>query len=215
MKTERLPWITSVGLIAAAFGVSLLFYPHLPDPVPTHFGMNGVANGWMPKPWGAIVTPLIMIPLLGLFVVIPRISPSGFKIEPFARVYGWIVLLIMSTMVVIHAQALAAGMGAKIAIDRWVMVAIGVMFVLLGNLMPKVRRNFFVGIRTPWTLSDDEVWAKTHRLGGKTMVAGGLIAIFAGATGIGQPWLAISAVIASALIPCVYSYFAWRATKPA
>jgi uncharacterized membrane protein len=213
--SQRLPWISSLALVGAAFAVSALFYPHLPDPVPTHFGANGVVNGWMPKPWGAIVTPLIMLPLLGLFVVIPRISPNGFRIEPFARVYGWIVLLVMATMVVIHAQALAAGMGAKIAIDRWVAVVIGVLFVLLGNLMPKVRRNFFVGIRTPWTLSDDEVWAKTHRLGGKTMVAGGIAAIVTGAAGLGQPWIPVGSVIVSALIPCVYSYFVWRAAKPA
>jgi uncharacterized membrane protein len=206
---KKMAWITSVALIALAFALSALFYDRLPDPVPTHWGLSGEADGFTPKPWGAFVLPLMMGALVALFALLPRISPRGFRMDEFAGLWRGVVVATMAFMAVIHGLTIMAALGTGDAVNRGVPLALGALFVLLGNYLPKVRRNFFMGIRTPWSLAHEEVWARTHRLGGKTFVAGGLLAI-AGAI-MGLHALVLAGLVFAAIVPVVYSYFACRA----
>ena len=214
IRMHRSLWLTSALLVLAAFAVSALLWSRLPDPVPTHWNAAGQVNGWMPKFPGAVFAPLMMIALLAVFAVLPVISPSGFRMERFGAVYSWMVLGISALMLAIHVLALSAALGHDAAIQRGLPLVLAVFMILLGNWMPKVRRNFFIGIRTPWTIADEEVWAKTHRLAGKTMVVGGVLGLIA-CVSTTIVWLPIALVVAGALVPAVYSYFAWRAMQPA
>lgn len=205
----KMAWITTLVLVAIAFLASAAVYDRLPDPVPTHWGLSGEADGWTPKPWGAFVLPLTMVALVALFAVLPRISPRGFRMDDFAGIWRGVVVGMSAFLLVVHGLALSAALGHDDAVSRGIPLAIGALFVVLGNYLPKVRRNFFMGIRTPWSLAHEEVWARTHRFGGKLFVAGGFVALIAGFFG----WLTvvIAALLVASLVPAVYSYFACRA----
>lgn len=213
IRAHRTLWLSSALLIVVGFAVSALLWTRLPDPVPTHWNAAGQVNGWMPRFPGAVVAPLMMIGLLAVFAALPAISPRGFRMERFGAIYAWLVLGISALMLAIHVLALFAALGHDIAMQRGLPAILGLFFVLLGNWLPKIRRNLFVGIRTPWTIADEEVWVKTHRFGGKTMVVGGLATILAAVAGA-PFWVPVALVLAASLVPAVYSYFVWRAMQP-
>ena len=214
IHTHRNLWLSSVLLVFAAFAISALLWSRLPDPVPTHWGIDGRVNGWMPKFPGAVISPLVMIGMLALFAALPAISPSGFRMERFGTVYSWMVLGLTALLLVIHVLVLSAALGHDAAVSHGMPLVLAVAMILLGNWMPKVRRNFFVGIRTPWTIANEEVWAKTHRFAGKTMVVGGVAAVIAAVSPAAR-WLPIALVLAAVLLPAVYSYVAWKSMQPA
>ena len=196
-------------LVLGAAAVTAVLYPALPDPMPSHWNAAGEVNGWMPKFWGAALVPLIMAFIWLMFLVLPRISPRGFEMEPFLRAWGVFKVMLLAVMLFISVIVLrAAQAGGKISMTA-VFVALGLLFVVLGNLLGKVTRNFFVGIRTPWTLASEEVWYRTHRLAGKLFVISGTAVIAAAVIGLSM-WPIFAAIMLAALIPVVYSYVLYR-----
>ena len=166
----------------------------------------------MDKTVGTIV--FLAVPLLSfvLFKLIPIISPRGYRTEQFASVLNTLMLGLVAFGCVIAVVALQAAIGADINISKVVFVCVGLLFIFIGNFMGKFRKNFFIGIRTPWTLSSDEVWGKTHRVGGWCMVAAGLLMGAGAFIATDLEWL-IFGVISLVLIPVVYSYFAYRSLE--
>ena len=210
MSTRIANIISIVGIVALGACVAWL-YPTLPDPMPTHWNAAGEVDGYSSKPVGAVVIASIPVLSFVIFKLIPVISPRGFRTESFS---GTLNILMVATVLfgtVIGFGLLRAAQDTSINISSLVFVAVGLLFVVLGNFLGKVRKNFFLGIRTPWTLASDEVWAKTHRLGGWCFVIAGIIMAVMGvlvpASGIG--WV-VGIVVAIALVPVVYSYFAYR-----
>jgi uncharacterized membrane protein len=151
-----------------------------------------------------------MTGLYVLFVAIRRSSPRGFRVEAFAGAFELVQAAILAFLLTLHAGMLLAGLGEPVSMNRVVCVGMGLLFVVIGNFMGKFTRNFFVGIRTPWTLASDEVWLRTHRLGGKLFVAGGLVVLGAGLLGVRSlvPFMLLPIVLA--LVPAVYSYVLYR-----
>src|SRR5262245_992258 len=144
-----------------------------------------------------------------IFLALPAISPKGFRFEGFRAVWGVLQAAILGVLFFLHALALLAAMGKPVDMPRGAGAAVGLLIAVLGNFLGKVTRNFFVGIRTPWTLASDEVWFKTHRLGGKLFVIAGL-ATFVLALAGASP-IALGVVIgAAALISVVASYVFYR-----
>jgi uncharacterized membrane protein len=129
---------------------------------------------------------------------------------PFARVYPTIVAAIAGVQFYVTALILAAALGASIAMDRQALAITGVLFVVLGNYLPKVTKNFFVGIRTPWTLADNGVWERTHRMAGPVFVAGGLFLIVTGLVSNIPAVADLAAIGLVIAIPVVYSFVTWR-----
>jgi uncharacterized membrane protein len=143
---------------------------------------------------------------------LPAISPRKFEIAPFAQVYTIMMLATHVVVLVLGVSVLLAGAGYAVPIPTIAMLLLGALSMVIGNYTGKLRKNFFVGIRTPWTLSSDAVWERTHRLAGWLFMLGGLVAIVA--TLVGVPfWVAVAAVPAAGLIACVYSYFIYRAIE--
>ena len=200
--------VLGLGLTICAFLVIAAMYPQMPERVPTHWNLHGVADGFMPKPWGPFVLPLTMAGLLVLFAGLRLVSPKEAPVERFGRVYSIITGAVLAFLFVLTVVCGLAATGTAVNVTKVVMLAVGVLFLVMGNFMGKVTRNYFVGIRTPWTLANDEVWFRTHRLGGKVFVVAGLG--IAAAVLLDQVVLALPLLLASAAIPVVYSYAVYR-----
>lgn len=204
--------LISAAVIAALIAYIVYLYPSLPDPLPTHWDAAGNPNDYMSRLSGVIALASVPCFAVLLFKLIPVISPHGFRTEGFARVINALMVGVVVFGSVITVFALNASLGSGVDISKAVLVSVGLLLMFMGNYMGKVRKNFFIGIRTPWTLASDEVWAKTHRLGGWCMVAAGL-AMAAGAfANVVIDWI-VFVVVGIVLIPVVYSYFAYRALE--
>jgi len=208
MGTRIANIICIVGMIALAVYVAVM-YPGLPDPMPTHWNAMGQADDYMPKQTGAAVLGAVPLFIFVIFKIIPVISPHGFRTESFTDVLNILMTVSVVFGCIIGVAAIQSAHGAEFNISTFAMVAVGLLFIIMGNFLGKVRKNFFLGIRTPWTLASDEVWAKTHRLGGWCFVIAGVIMAISAVAAPSSKWM-IYIVIAIALVPVVYSYFAYR-----
>ena len=206
--------IVSVVLISAALVVGLLLYARLPDPMPSHWNAAGEIDGYMSKFWGIFLMPIVTVVLVPLFLIIPRIDPLKANIAKFRGVFNWFIVVFVAYMLFVYALTLAASLGYQFNMTVMLLPVIGLLFIGAGYMMSKAKRNFFIGIRTPWTLSSETVWDETHKLGAKMFMAGGVVTIlgvFLGENGI---WLMMFAVLAAAFVPIVYSYILWRRENP-
>jgi Predicted integral membrane protein len=201
-----------VVLIIAAVVLSIAVYSRLPANIPKHWNAAGEIDGYAPKATGAFLIPAAMLVLAGVFAALPAISPSGFEIEQRSRAYRAIFLTILVFMLGLHVFILLSAMNMMRSSSVLLPLLLGALFVILGNYLPKVRRNFFIGIRTPWTLADEDVWFRTHRLGGVVFVVSGVLLMAVGpflhgrAASIFLPGL----VGLAALILVVYSFVIYR-----
>ncbi len=197
-------YITGAVLIAAVLVATAVAYPHLPSMVPTHWDAHGNVNGWSAKWTLFAIQPAIMLGLLLLFSVLPWLSPKQFEVDSFRSTYLYIMLVVLAMMAYIYALILAAGLSWVLDVSRAVEGGICLLLALMGNVLGKVRRNFYVGIRTPWTIANERVWNVTHRLAAKTFFAGGLVGLIA--VILRAPfWLPIAAILIAAFTPAVYS----------
>ena len=208
LRTEAL----SILLLLASWALVLWFWPQLPDPMPTHWGANGLPDGWMPRAWGAIVGPLAATLTYLVMTASPYLDPRYRNWAAFADLYPVLKSGVCALMLYITYLALSAASSPDQALPiTRVMIGLGLLFVVLGNYLPKVRSNFFVGIRTPWTLSSDDVWTRTHRFAGKLMVVLG-IALTAG-TWLPSNWalgLVLGSTFGVTLLTVGYSYWLYR-----
>ena len=196
-------------LVLAGFALTAALYGQMPDPVPTHWNLRGVADGFTPKPWGPFLMPLTNAGVLGLMLGLRAFAPREMPVERFARVYTVLTAAVVAFLALVEALTSLAALGVAVNMSRALGLGTGLLFVVLGNFMGKLTRNFFVGIRTPWTLVSDEVWLRTHRLGGKLFVAAGVVTVVAAFTGAGLGVM-LAAVLAAALVSAVYSYLVYR-----
>jgi uncharacterized membrane protein len=208
MKVNRVDAL-SAALVGAAFLLAGRFYGRLPRAVPVHWNARGVADGFMAKPWGVFILPLTMAAVWLVLWLVPRISPHGYRLDRSRRAFAIVQVSVMAFLLAVTALALLAGTGAPVAMARAVPVFVGALFMVIGNFMPKFGRNFFVGIRTPWTLASDEVWLRTHRFGGPLFVLAGLALVVSGVLDGGLAGMLVPAG-AAALVPIVYSYLLYR-----
>lgn len=211
MKVTRSLMLSMVFLLIALVAAAWL-YPQLPAQVPVHWNIHGQVDRYGPRFWVAVLPALLILAVTALMVLLPAISPRKFEIAPFAKVYTIMMLVTLAVVLVLGISVLLAGAGYAVPIPTIAMLSLGALSMVVGNYTGKLRKNFFVGIRTPWTLSSDAVWERTHRLAGWLFMLGGLVTIVA--TLVGAPfWVAIAAVPLAGLIACVYSYFIYRAIE--
>lgn len=202
---------TTIALVVVSAVIGAALYDRLPDQVPTHFDLHGKPDGFTAKRF-AVVTAPAALALLGLvFLALPRISPKGYRLEPFLRTYEIIAVAVVVMTFTDVMMALWIGLGHRVEVDRVVNLGLGLLLLVVGNYLGKVTRNFFVGIRTPWTLASDEVWLRTHRVGGWLFVVGGAVIVMAAFVGTGGALaVTLSVIIAIALFLTVYSYVLYR-----
>ncbi len=202
-------FIVGFALVVICLLATAILYPHMPSRIPTHWNGHGQVDGYGAKWTLLVVDPGIMLGLLGLFAILPWLSPRHFEVETFRSTYLYIMIVILAYLAFIHTLMLWATVSGKTHIDRAIMGGVCLLIILLGNVMGKVRRNFYIGIRTPWAIADERVWNATHRLGAKTMVLGGLIGLILALAGAG-PWGCIVPVMAGAFVPAIYSLIYYK-----
>jgi uncharacterized membrane protein len=211
MSTRR-TLILSFILIAAGLALSLAVYGRLPPAMASHWNANDQVNGSVARFWGAFLVPLLGLALLGFFMVIPAIDPLKANIARFRGFFNLFILVIMLFLLYLHVLTILWNLGMHgFRMSAALLPAVGLLFVLAGLMMRRAKRNFFIGIRTPWTLSSEKVWDKTHRIGGALFIASGFLAMLAAFfPGPMAYWLVLGPVLASSAFAVVYSYVLWR-----
>lgn len=197
-----------VALIVLVASLASWLYPILPDPVPIHWNLHGEVDGYMAKPWGVFAGPLIILGVWILLRVLPFVSPKGFRMESFFSVYRILLIAIVSLEMLVVSAALLAAAGYSIGLVGFASGLLGILFIVLGNYLGKVRRNFFLGIRTPWTLASEEVWQRTHRLAAWLFVLAGAVVLAGSLVGWGG-YVLLPAVLVAALVPVLYSLWSY------
>jgi uncharacterized membrane protein len=198
----------SLALVAGAFVASAALYPRLPEKIPVHWNIEGKIDGYGSKTWALFLSPGIMLCLLGLFLVLPWLSPKQFSLDSFRSTYGFIVAVILATVGYIHGLTLWAALAGQVDITRALLAGLLIMFGLMGNVLGKVRRNFWVGIRTPWTLASDRVWNDTHRLAAQWFVGAAAVGLVCVLLPLPLPVVTIATIVVimcAALFPVGYS----------
>jgi uncharacterized membrane protein len=197
-------YLIGLLLMAATLLITAITYPHLPGLVPRHWNFQGQVDGYSPKWTLFLMGPGFMAGTLLLFRFLPWLSPRRFEVESFRATYNQIMLMMVSLMAGLQVIVLWVAMGRRIDPGRTVLGLVCLMFTLMGNVLGKVRRNFYIGVRTPWTLANDRVWNATHRLAAKMFVLFGIVGLILSAVGVDNRFT-FAAVLAAALIPAAYS----------
>lgn len=206
VKQELKSDIWLIVIIIATLISAFVIYGRLPDSIPTHWGINGQVDGWGSK--GTVfLMPILNIMIYALMLVVPLIDPRHENYSKFKGAYRVIRAVTVIVFTVIYVATMLPAMGYKINVSFVITFILSLMFLILGSYMGKIKHNYFVGIRTPWTLADESVWAKTHQLGGRLFIAAGIISIIG--SFIGGTWsfvLMMGSIAAASIIAVVYSY---------
>lgn len=199
-----------LAIVILSFLLGIFFYPRMPELLASHWNIKGQVNGYLPKFWGLFLMPAISTFLLLLFVLIPKIDPLKENIAKFRRYFDTFVLLIIIFLFYLYLLTIFGNLNFRFNLVQLLVPALGILFFYTGILVENAKRNWFIGIRTPWTLSSDQVWEKTHQLGGKLFKAAGVIAFL----GVFFQNLAIYFVLVPAvgvsLYMIVFSYFEFQ-----
>jgi uncharacterized membrane protein len=203
-------WIPVI-IVLAAVAASIFVYPQLPERVPTHWSTSGEVDGWSSRFWGAWLMPLVLAGTWLLMRAIPHIDPRRENYAKFMNVYEIMVIAVMLLLLGAHLLILAMATGHNVSLTRVMPAGIGGLFIVMGVLLPRVQPNWFVGIRTPWTLSSDLAWERTHRTGGYLFIAAGVLIVL---TALLAPALTFKVLLGTALTLVVflfvYSYIVWK-----
>jgi uncharacterized membrane protein len=202
--------ILLIAMIAIAFIAGILLYNQMPDPMPSHWDAQGNVNGFMDKFWGVFLMPLITIGMVLLFLAIPEIDPLKTNIATFRDLYNLFIVLIVGFMLYTYALTLLWALNYQFNMTTMILPPVGLIFIAAGYMMGKSKRNFFIGIRTPWTLSSDNVWNKTHQLGKWIFIGAGIATILCTFLGEIGFWFMMTVLILAAFVPIVYSYILWQ-----
>ncbi len=210
MKENRMKIIITSLITLAPILIGVLFWNRLPDQIATHFGQGNVPDGWSSKPMAVFGLPLILVALhlFCIFITLndPKKKNIGRKILP---IIFWMIPIIS---LLVNSATYGIALGLKIDIELIVSLLLGLLFIIFGNYMSKIRQNYTVGIRLPWTLSSEDNWDKTHRLAGKLWIVGGVLVLF----NVFLKWTGflIGILLVIVFVPMVYSYaLYWKARR--
>jgi len=197
-------------LISLFFIVASYFYPQMPERMASHWNSQGQVDGYMSKFWGLFLMPIISVVLSFFFLLIPRIDPSKENIKKFRKYFDKFTILITAFLFYVYLLTIFWNIGIKFNMSQLMTPALGILFYYCGVLIENTKRNWFIGIKTPWTLSNEKVWDKTHKIGGKLFKIIGIIAFL----GIFLPKYAVLFVLIPVILTVIYtvtySYFEYQ-----
>ena len=189
--------------------VGLLLWNKLPEPMPSHWDINGEVDGWSSKGFAVFFFPALLLAIHWLCVFASCADPKSKNYTP--KMITLVLWICPVLSLVVNSMVYAAGLGYEISIEIVMPLLVGLMLVIVGNLLPKCRQSYTMGIKLPWTLNNEENWNKTHRFGGKLWVIGGVI-ILATAF-VGSFWILMGVLIVMVAAPTIYSYCLYRKQK--
>ena len=220
MKIPKREWL-QILILALPFCVAAALWNKLPDPMPNHWGINGQGDGYASKPVAALLLPCINLAFTALMLVLPRIDPKFARYDEETKASLRRTFAAMRLAVTLYLSSLAlvvvvTPLYPAIRIPTVIGSGAGLLLMVLGNLMTKLRPNWFFGIRTRWTLESRDIWIKTHRLGGRLMMAGGVCILIFGLL-LPMKLFVICVLLPAAaimsIVPIVYSYIIWNRSR--
>ena len=215
--TTKTTTILVLLMIAVAVIAGALLWNQLPEQMASHWNTNDEVDGYISKFWGVFLMPLVVLGMFGLFIALPNMDPLKANIETFRGAFNLFILLITVFMLYVHGLTLAWSLGYQsFKMSSMMLPFMGILFIFIGYLLRQAKRNFFIGIRTPWTLSSDSVWDKTHQLGSVLFMVSGALAFFGSFFGgMVAFWLLFVPLMGSTLALVIYSYILYRSETKA
>jgi uncharacterized membrane protein len=203
IKPEWPLWVIMIGIFIAG----VILYPYLPDQVPGHWNIHGEVDAYYPRWFGAFFAPLLAICLYLLMLFMPIIDPRRENYARFAQTYTflrWVIVLFTGILWVI---TILVALGYLINVSLVVKATVAVLLIVIGNFMGQFRHNYFVGIKTPWTLASEEVWNRTHRISARLWVLGGMVClIMSFFQGTFSAVIYLISILIMVILPIVYSF---------
>jgi uncharacterized membrane protein len=201
----------SLLFIIFSFTAAVYFYFNFPAVVPTHWNWAGEADGFSSKGFAAFFFPVLISLIYVFFLIVPELDPMKKRYEEFLTVYHEFKTLMVGFLVLVFLYSGLAGLGYKIPFNIVIPALIGILFIIIGLMLNKIKPNWFFGIRTPWTISSEKVWKKTHALGAKIFVIMGILIILGTTLPVFIFWpLFIIVVLTGSLIPVIYSFLEFK-----
>ncbi len=200
--------LTSV-LILLPVAVGLILWNRLPEQMATHWNAEGEADGFSHKAVGVFVLPLFMLAVHWLCTVVTAADPKNRNIS--GKPLGLVLWICPVMSLLCSSLIYATALGMDISMELIMPMAMGVMFIVIGNYLPKCRQNYSLGIKLPWTLHDEENWNRTHRFAGPVWITGGLVILTTAF--LKSPWIFVGILVVIAVLPTIYSYVHYRKNK--
>jgi len=200
--------VLAIIVLSAVIGIYL--YPQFPETVTSHWNSMGNPDGTLPKFWGLFLMPIISLVLFLLFIFVPKIDPKKQNIDMFRGHYNNFIVCIMVFLMYIHALTIFYNLGYYFNIIQFMAPAFALLFYYAGVLVGRAKRNWFIGIRTPWTLESESVWDKTHELGSKLFKVAAALSLLGVIFPYAAIYLILVPIVASALYLIVFSYFEYK-----
>lgn len=200
-------------IILVSFAAGVYFYPKMPDQMAAHWNSQGQVDSYISKFWGLFIMPLVSLGILLLFLLIPKIDPLKKNIAKFRKYFDLFILLIVIFLLYIHSLSIAWNLGYRFDMGQMILPAIAILFFYIGILLKRAKRNWFIGIRTPWTLSNDIVWQKTHQLASRLFKLLAFVILLGLFFSKYLLWFILLPVIVVALYLIIYSYLEYQKQK--
>ncbi len=207
--SKQLTLLLQVLVLLATVVYSLIMLARMPAIVPTHWGISGKPDAYGSPTFILWLMPGVEVFILILTLALPVLSPKRYEVTRFARTYGYAMFLVTLLMAVMHFVIVDAAGGAKVDMSRVMGIVMFAFFMGIGNVLGKVKQNFFMGVRTPWTLADGRVWDQTHREAGHLWLLGGLMGLILSLCGVNIMILMVWLVV-MAFIPVIRSFVIYR-----
>jgi uncharacterized membrane protein len=200
-------------VILLSFILGIFLYPKMPQVMVSHWDIQGQPDGYIPKFLGLFLMPMIIAVMAALFLLIPKIDPLKENIKTFKNYYENFILIIVLFMFYVNTLSIFWNFGMKINLVQFLMPAFGLLFYYCGILVGQAKRNFFIGIRTPWTLSSDAVWNKTHQIGGQLFKVAGVVIFLTVFIPQYAFLIFFLSIMFTAIFSIIYSYFIYKKEK--
>jgi uncharacterized membrane protein len=198
-----------LNVIAFGFGMAML--THLPERVASHWDAHGQVNGWMSRGSLVLMVPIVALVMAAVLAIAPRLDPKRRNFPLHAGSYWVVTNAVLAFLAAVQVLVIGYNLGWQFNFASLLGLGLGLLFILLGNVLTRVRPNWIFGIRTPWTLSSDRAWRETHRIGGYALVLTGIVALL---VSIAWPHAATQVIVVgaagTAVLSVVWSYFAWK-----
>ena len=196
--------ITSIVTILPML-IGIIYWNRLPDVMATHFGFNNEANGFSSKAFAVFGLPLVLLAILWVGAFVTAHDPKRQNISP--KMFSLVLWIAPVISLVAAAAMYPVNLGYKLDITLFSELLLGLLFIIIGNFLPKARQNYTIGIKIPWTLANEENWNRTHRLAGYLwMICGILMVLISLTRFVPAEWL-VGIILIMVFVPCIYSFW--------
>ena len=204
LKRNKLTIILTALITAAPMLLGLALWSRLPETIATHFDLNGVPNGWSSRAFTVFGLPLFLVAVHLLCAFGTMMDPKRKNIQD--KMYKLVLWICPVISVLVCTAVYLYALGVNVDMARTAEVMVGILFIIIGNYLPKCRQSYTMGIKLPWTLHDEDNWIATHRFGGWLWMAGGVAYLLLALLGVRSTALMLAFLLVMVLAPTVYSY---------